>query len=173
MTDNLYIWAADAFPPFSDVRVKGEINFIHTGGLVRQPPAPLFAEIVDDSEGLVRRWLVWCDIRQLGLPDSMRRAMLRQGRHQPARMLVTAAERAAMAKRGRGPAVPFVEVSFKPRVLEPGLPATIMPAPEHPDLTGHRIAVVDRNYRYQRVEQPGEALMKRALVEGLKQRMGT
>lgn len=176
-------WGADRWPTFQPVRLWGAVMFVDPDFEGAPDRRPCYVEIHDERPvdgGAPRRVPTFCDIRQLGLTDSVRRAVLRRPRasarrklgRSPGRMLITARDLETARQNGMGPQVAYTVVAVQPMILSP-LPCTVMPGPEGTPLAGHRVCIVDPAYRHE--EQPlgeGAVALKAALARALERKYG-
>lgn len=152
-------WGADRWRAFSPVRVVGSVMFIDSRPSWHGSLPGCYVEIHDEHpfDGHPPcRLPLFCDIRQLGLTDSVRRAVLRRppaaqrrnAGEATGRMLITARDLSVARDHGRAPACPYTVVAVQPQIFAPGLPCIVMPAPAGSPLAGHHVLAVDRSYRY-------------------------
>lgn len=99
-----------------------------------------------ESAHALMRWCVFGDLRQLGLADETRRAILRG--NDPFRMVITQARLDAAIANGQAPRIAYVVTLGQPMVAPPGLPCVVFDVPDDmKELAGHRALLVDPNYR--------------------------
>ena len=168
-------WPADRLPVGATLPIHGELYAVHTEGFGMKLAKPMLTAAgvpTDEVGGIAEfapnaftraahymeiwqyhretnvcwRWCVFGDIRQLGLPDSQRRTVLRGD---PGFRLVIASARLEMARRaGQAPLVTYVVVHEPALVAPPGLPCVVMEAPaEMKSFAGHRVLLIDPEYR--------------------------
>lgn len=145
------IWPCDGLDPFTTLRVVGDLVAFDPTAFRVKAPARHYLELANDNPidgGPPCLWRVFGDIRQLGVTDSVRRALLRGENRGTFRMVLTASAFNAAKASGRGPTMPYTVLSHIPAILSPGLPCTVMAGPAGSPLEGHRVLVVDPAYRH-------------------------
>lgn len=151
-------WGADRWRRFQPARATGAVMFINPSHSWTVD-YPCYVEVHDEQpfDGSPPcRIPLFCDIRQLGLTDSVRRAVLRRPRAEmrkkvgdaPGRMLITDRDYQDARANGLAPTVPFTVVAVQPHIYAPGLPCVVMAGPDGSPLEGHNVLVVDKSYRH-------------------------
>lgn len=161
-------WPADAIPVGTRVNIIGEVWFLHTegyhvrftlaptsrlflvGGVPEAPkvvkPAHYMEVMNAGPGGESMRWPVFGNVRQLGLPDTTRRTMLR-GKEGP-RLIISAARFEAAKAEGKYPQIDYAITNAQPTIGGDGIPCTVQQAPmTAPAFAGHRVLLIDPEYR--------------------------
>lgn len=140
------LWPADDLDLGAEVWLTGELWLIDTAGM-NEPGARHYFEVVQPQFSAPRRWPVLGDVRQLGLPEGVRKTLLRgTERSHTARMVLTYPEAMEAQAEGLQPQIPFVTVVHQPTIHHPGIPCTVVEG-RRGVLAGHKLLRIDPSYR--------------------------